>query len=253
MTDRDAAYYDEVRKAVGRGAPTGLLGTSTKSLERSLAKLKAVQQAEEALPSAGRNRPTAKKKPTREARAEPARTALQHGDDPLDEDGGLGYRGPAASAVAGITYRQLHYWAATGLIEPTIRVAHEAGSQPLYSFRDILLLKLVKRLLDAGISLQQIRAAMQHLRDRSSEDLAQVTLMSDGESIYEATSPDEVVDLLAGGQGVFGFALGQLWQETAVELADVPAVRAEDGMIPGTDDQLAARPPRREANGEPTD
>ena len=94
----------------------------------------------------------------------------------------MGYRGPTACSAAGITYRQLDYWARTGLVEPSVRAAHGSGSQRLYSFRDILVLKVVKRLLDTGISLQQIRAAVQHLRDRGSADLAQVTLMSDGAS-----------------------------------------------------------------------
>ena len=83
-----------------------------------------------------------------------------------------GYRGPTACSAAGITYRQLDYWARTGLVEPSVRPAHGSGSQRLYSFRDILVLKVVKRLLDTGISLQQIRAAVQHLRDRGSDDLA---------------------------------------------------------------------------------
>ena len=154
----------------------------------------------------------------------------------------IGYRGPTACSAAGITYRQLDYWARTGLVEPSVRPAAGSGSQRLYGFRDILVLRVVKRLLDTGISLQQIRAAVQHLRDRGSEDLAQVTLMSDGVSVYECTSPDEVVDLLAGGQGVFGIALGRVWQEVAGELAEMPAVRAEDGLIAGGDpDELAAR------------
>ena len=158
----------------------------------------------------------------------------------------IGYRGPTACAAAGITYRQLDYWARTGLVEPSVRAAHGSGSQRLYSFRDILVLKVVKRLLDTGISLQQIRAAVQHLRDRGSEDLAQVTLMSDGVSVYECTSPDEVVDLLAGGQGVFGIALGRVWQEVAGELAEMPAVRAEDGLIvTGDPDELTARRTRK--------
>jgi DNA-binding transcriptional MerR regulator len=143
----------------------------------------------------------------------------------------VGYRGPTACAAAGITYRQLDYWARTGLVEPSVRAAHGSGSQRLYSFRDILVLKVVKRLLDTGISLQQIRAAVQHLRDRGTEDLAQVTLMSDGVSVYECTSADEVVDLLAGGQGVFGIALGRVWREVEGDLAVLPAVRAEDGLI----------------------
>jgi DNA-binding transcriptional MerR regulator len=163
----------------------------------------------------------------------------------------VGYRGPTACSAAGITYRQLDYWARTGLVEPSVRAAHGSGSQRLYSFRDILVLKVVKRLLDTGISLQQIRAAVQHLRDHGSEDLAQVTLMSDGVSVYECTSADEVVDLLQGGQGVFGIALGRVWREVEGDLAVLPAVRAEDGfvaVVPGSDaaqDDLAKRRLRR--------
>jgi DNA-binding transcriptional MerR regulator len=147
------------------------------------------------------------------------------------ESGDIGYRGPTACSAAGITYRQLDYWARTGLVEPSVRAAHGSGSQRLYSFRDILVLKVVKRLLVTGISLQQIRTAVQHLRDHGTEDLAQVTLMSDGVSVYECTSADEVVDLLQGGQGVFGIALGRVWREVEGDLAVLPAVRAEDGFV----------------------
>ena len=160
----------------------------------------------------------------------------------------IGYRGPTACAAAGITYRQLDYWARTGLVEPSVRAAQGSGTQRLYGFRDILVLKVVKRLLDTGISLQQIRAAVQHLRDHGSSDLAQVTLMSDGVSVYECTSADEVVDLLQGGQGVFGIALGRVWREVEGDLAVLPAVRAEDGFVavpPGGQDDLAKRRLRR--------
>ena len=165
----------------------------------------------------------------------------------------IGYRGPTACAAAGITYRQLDYWARTGLVEPSVRAAHGSGSQRLYSFRDILVLKVVKRLLDTGISLQQIRAAVKHLRDRGSDDLAQVTLMSDGVSVYECTSADEVVDLLQGGQGVFGIALGRVWREVEGDLAVLPGVRAEDGYaatdlrtpMSAAQDDLAKRRLRR--------
>jgi DNA-binding transcriptional MerR regulator len=159
-----------------------------------------------------------------------------------------GYRGPTACAAAGITYRQLDYWARTGLVEPSVRTAHGSGSQRLYGFRDILVLKIVKKLLDAGISLQQIRTAVQHLRDHGSTDLAQVTLMSDGVSVYECTSADEVVDLLQGGQGVFGIALGRVWRDVEGTLAELPRVRAEDGEpASGSQhsDELAARRARK--------
>jgi len=156
-----------------------------------------------------------------------------------------GYRGPTACSAAGITYRQLDYWARTGLVEPSVRGAHGSGSQRLYGFRDILVLKVVKRLLDTGISLQQIRAAVHHLRDHGTGDLAEVTLMSDGVSVYECTSADEVVDLLQGGQGVFGIALGRVWKEVEGNLAELPAVRAEDGLLSVGQDELSRRRARR--------
>jgi DNA-binding transcriptional MerR regulator len=165
---------------------------------------------------------------------------LLFGGDVVPAD--LGYRGPTACAAAGITYRQLDYWARTGLVEPSVRAASGSGTQRLYGFRDILVLRVVKSLLDAGISLQQIRQAVAHLRERGSADLAQVTLMSDGASVYECTSPDEVIDLLQGGQGVFGIALGRVWQEVEGTLAELPAERAEDEPA---HDELAGRRARR--------
>jgi len=156
------------------------------------------------------------------------------GAEPSASPEDAGYRGPTACAAAGITYRQLDYWARTGLVEPSVRPAKGSGSQRLYGFRDILTLKVVKRLLDTGISLQQIRAAVTYLRDQGAGDMAQVTLMSDGVSVYACTSPDEVVDLLQGGQGVFGIALGRVWQEVEGTLADLPAERAEDADTAGT-------------------
>ncbi|WP_344890732.1 MerR family transcriptional regulator [Actinomadura meridiana] len=155
----------------------------------------------------------------------------------------VGYRGPTACAAAGITYRQLDYWARTKLVEPSVRSAQGSGSQRLYSFRDILVLKVVKRLLDTGVSLQQIRTAVSHLRDRGVQDLAQITLMSDGVSVYECTSPDEVVDLLQGGQGVFGIALGRVWQEVEGSLAELPGERAatDDDPSEHPHDELANR------------
>ncbi|MDQ4489769.1 MerR family transcriptional regulator [Sinomonas sp. ASV486] len=161
-------------------------------------------------------------------------------DDDLPElDEEAGYRGPTACKAAGITYRQLDYWARTGLVEPTVRGAAGSGSQRLYGFRDILVLKVVKRLLDTGVSLQQIRSAVGHLRERGVEDLAQITLMSDGASVYECTSADEVIDLVQGGQGVFGIAVGRVWREVEGSLAELPSEHAADQTFPG--DELSKR------------
>jgi DNA-binding transcriptional MerR regulator len=156
----------------------------------------------------------------------------------------IGYRGPTACAAAGITYRQLDYWARTGLVEPSVRPAYGSGTQRLYSFRDVVVLKIVKRLLDAGVSLQNIRAAVKHLRSRGVEDLERMTLMSDGATVYECSSPDEVVDLLQGGQGVFGIAVGVVWRDVEAALSQLHAERVDTGeTIVGDNpaDELARR------------
>lgn len=173
----------------------------------------------------------------------PGAQGLLFDDDLPDLDVSIGYRGPTACKAAGITYRQLDYWARTGLVEPSVRPATGSGTQRLYSFRDILVLKVVKRLLDTGVSLQQIRSAVGHLRERGVEDLAQITLMSDGASVYECTSADEVIDLVQGGQGVFGIAVGRVWREVEGTLAQLPTERAEDEgtSVLGGDDELARR------------
>ncbi|HZJ05653.1 MAG TPA: MerR family transcriptional regulator [Nocardioidaceae bacterium] len=179
--------------------------------------------------------PTAAREATRAADEQ----GLLFDDDvsPLPLD--AGYRGPTACSAAGITYRQLDYWARTGLVEPAVRGATGSGTQRLYSFRDILILKIIKRLLDAGVSLQQIRVAVHHLRERGTDDLTGVTLMSDGATVYECTSDDEVIDLLQGGQGVFGIAIGGVWREIEGSLAELPSEKLAQGEH--TSDELAAR------------
>lgn len=157
-----------------------------------------------------------------------------------------GFSGRRAAEIVGITYRQLDYWARTGLVEPTVRPASGSGTQRLYGFRDILVLRVVKRLLDSGVSLQQIRTAVKHLRERGVEDLSRITLMSDGASVYECTSDDEVIDLVQGGQGVFGIALGKVWRELEGSLASFPVDDGEPAQMPeGVIDELAARRARR--------
>jgi DNA-binding transcriptional MerR regulator len=145
----------------------------------------------------------------------------------LGSDAYVGYRGPTACTAAGITYRQLDYWARTELVVPSVRSAAGSGSQRLYSFKDILVLKVVKRLLDTGVSLQNIRLAVEALRRRGVEDLARITLFSDGTTVYECTSAEEVVDLLRGGQGVFGIAVSGALRELAGSLAKFPGERAD--------------------------
>ncbi|MBY8341890.1 MerR family transcriptional regulator [Streptomyces spinosirectus] len=141
----------------------------------------------------------------------------------------IGYRGPTACAAAGITYRQLDYWARTGLVEPSVRPAYGSGTQRLYSFRDVVVLKIVKRFLDTGVSLQNIRTAVTHLRERGFRDLERMTLMSDGATVYECTSPDEVHALLQGGQGIFGIAVGVVWRDVESALSQLHGERVDTG------------------------
>ncbi|MDY7543615.1 MULTISPECIES: MerR family transcriptional regulator [unclassified Cryobacterium] len=167
--------------------------------------------------------------------------ASRYGDGLLFTDGmpdldeNSGYRGAVAARAAGITYRQLDYWARTELVEPTVRGATGSGTQRLYGFRDILVLKLVKRLLDTGISLQQIRTAVNQLRESGVSDLAQTTLMSDGASVYLCTSNDEVIDLVSRGQGVFGIAVGKVLREVETTLVEL------DSQPSDPSDELALR------------
>ncbi len=132
----------------------------------------------------------------------------------------MGFRAPQVCAAVGISYRQLDYWARTGLIRPSIQSAQGSGSQRLYSFTDLVQLKVVKRLLDAGMSLQKIRTAIEILRDqlRSETPLTDVTLLSDGITIYAAHSAEEVVDVFRRGQGVFGIAVGPVQEELEGQL-----------------------------------
>jgi DNA-binding transcriptional MerR regulator len=197
----------------------------------------------------------------------PAHDAAQHSVDPavqavqgtlFDDPAAppsdtalIGYRGPTACSAAGITYRQLDYWARTGLVVPSIRSAKGSGSQRLYSFKDILVLKVVKRLLDTGVSLQNIRTAVDHLRKRGVDDLARITLLSDGVTVYECETSEDVVDLLRGGQGVFGIAVSGAWRELVGSLAKLPGERADGGELDAAptvgSDELARRRQQRSA------
>ena len=146
--------------------------------------------------------------------------------------GDAGYRAPQVCSLVGITYRQLDYWARTDLLRPSMQSAQGSGSQRLYSFTDVVQLKVVKRLLDAGMSLKKIRDAVSNLREELESDrpLMDVTLLSDGSSIFAAHSPDEVVDVFRRGQGVFGIAIGPVQKELEGEIHELfPAAEAAEG------------------------
>jgi DNA-binding transcriptional MerR regulator len=123
-----------------------------------------------------------------------------------------GFAAPEVCKIVGITYRQLDYWARTELVIPSVRDASGSGTQRLYSFQDLVTLRVIKNLLDTGVSLQRVRTAVEHLHDMD-RPVTEVTLMSDGQGVYEAHSPEAVVDLLRSGQGVFAIAIDRVWDD----------------------------------------
>jgi DNA-binding transcriptional MerR regulator len=166
-----------------------------------------------------------------------------------------GFRGPIVYKLVGITYRQLDYWARTGLVTPSVRAADGSGTQRLYSFTDVVELRIIKRLLDAGVSLRQIRDAIGYLRKESGgKPLSDVTLMSDGNRIYACHSNEEVVDVLSHGQAVFGIAVGRVWADTEGDLAHLPgdepaaAAEAADAEAPAAE-AAGGVPPRAAPQG----
>ena len=130
-----------------------------------------------------------------------------------------GYRGTVASKVAGITYRQLDYWARKQIVEPSITPSHGSGSRRLYSFKDVVILAVSKKLLDAGVNLQNVTAALGFLTQRSTDQLANVTIMCDGQNVHECTTSEQMLELLQSGKAVFAVSVGSLWHqiETALE------------------------------------
>ena len=151
-----------------------------------------------------------------------------------------GFRSPQVCKVVGITYRQLDYWDRSGLLGPSLQVASGSGTQRLYTFRDVVTLRVIKRLKDAGTSLHKIRLAFEQLEEQVGEGWrdSDITLLSDGTTIYAATSPEEVIDLLQRGQGVFGIAIRPVHDEVRGELhklfPDRDVEATEDATLAGT-------------------
>lgn len=167
-----------------------------------------------------------------------------------DEDIMRGYRGSIASKIAGITYRQLDYWARKQILEPSITPSHGSGSRRLYSFKDVVILAVSKRLLDAGVNLQNVTTAISFLTQRSIGQLEHITIMCDGQHVHECTTSEQMLDLLQSGKAVFAVSVGSLWHqirvalegEDYVDLTKSPAKRSVGRPI---DDLTAARMRRK--------
>jgi len=113
----------------------------------------------------------------------------------------IGFRGPQVCKLVGITYRQLDYWARTDLLRPSLADAAGSGTQRLYSYHDVLSLKVIKKFLDAGLALPAARRAIDCLRQTGADLASANIVLSDASSVLASTN-DELVDLVKGGQGV---------------------------------------------------
>jgi len=159
----------------------------------------------------------------------------------------VGYRGPQVCSIVGITYRQLDYWARTDLLNPSISEAHGSGSQRRYSYSDLVQLKVIKRLLDSGVSLQAARRAIECLRS-SGDDLASANLVIDDRRSVLARSGEEIIDLLKGGQTVLNIVpLGGVVSELEAAITDLGLAGGPGGSGPGGEaaDEAAVGPAAR--------
>lgn len=145
----------------------------------------------------------------------------------------LGYRAPQVCKLVGITYRQLDYWARTDLIRPSLTDASGSGSRRLYAYEDLLELRIVKQLLDAGIKLEMVRQVFAELRRLVGDEIASAKLVIDGSSVALALDDGQLLDLVKQGQGVLNIMnLGQCQADL-----DARIVSLRDG---GTVDAIAA-------------
>jgi len=158
-----------------------------------------------------------------------------------------GFRGPQVCKIVGITYRQLDYWARTDLIRPSIADARGSGTQRRYSYRDLVELKVIKGLLDAGVALQTARRAVEYLRTTLGDDIASATLVTDGSGSVLVRTDGELVDLVRRGQGVLSIvALGGVKEALDAAITDLPTAATAKPAPPA---QAGAQPPAAKAGG----
>ncbi len=144
-----------------------------------------------------------------------------------------GFSGKRTAEIVGITYRQLDYWARTDLVRPSLVDAAGSGSRRRYSYRDLLELKIIKKLLDAGIRLETVRDVFTYLRDNLGEDVVSANLVISDHTVVLARSDQEMIDLIRKGQGVLNLLPLQGVKD---EIDAVVALPVLDGAAPDAGD-----------------
>lgn len=144
-----------------------------------------------------------------------------------------GFSGKRTAEIVGITYRQLDYWARTDLVRPSLTDAAGSGSRRAYSYRDLLELKVIKSLLDAGIRLEQVRKVFSYMRNHLGEDVASANLVIDGSSSVVVSTGEELVELLQNGQGVLNvLPLAGVKEEVDGRIVELFPDMARDNILP---------------------
>jgi DNA-binding transcriptional MerR regulator len=158
-----------------------------------------------------------------ESRVESVEPRVEAGIETIDPERAeqIGYSGTQTAKVVGISYRQLDYWARTDLIRPSLTDASGSGSRRRYSYSDLLELKTIKKLIDAGIKLEQVRKVFDYLRQHVATDIASAHIVIDGGSVVLCDG-DQLVDVLKQGQGVLNvLSLGGVKDELEADLAPI--------------------------------
>jgi len=136
--------------------------------------------------------------------------------------GNDGFRGPQVCEIVGITYRQLDYWARTDLVRPELADARGSGTQRRYSYRDLVRLKVIKNLIDAGVKLQTARKAIEYLKEDLGNDWASASLVLNGTDSLLARTGDDLIDVVRQGQGVLNIvSLGQVVDELETKIVEL--------------------------------
>lgn len=143
----------------------------------------------------------------------------------------LAYSGAIAQQVAGITYRQLDYWANKHIVEPSLHASHGSGTRRLYSYTDILLLGVAKRLIDAGINLTNIALIIAKLRRQPLEEFSHTFIMSDGHKVMECTDDTSIIDMMREGTAVFGLSVARLNEDLSARLRAFSPIRLDEEAV----------------------
>lgn len=143
----------------------------------------------------------------------------------------LAYSGAIAQQVAGITYRQLDYWANKHIVEPSLHASHGSGTRRLYSYTDILLLGVAKRLIDAGINLTNIALIIAKLRRQPLEEFSHTFIMSDGHKVMECTDDMSIIDMMREGTAVFGLSVARLDEDLSARLRAFSPIRLDEEAV----------------------